>query len=190
MYHPSRPGTPAVQPAQLNRRVDIEHEQPARLQRVVYAPKCFPAVIRAHQIIETVKRADDRVGRLCQTQPLHRLADKKWTDVLRQVPCLLFCLSQHFLRQICTDHPVSVLGQQHGQRTRPAGQIQNQMRLYMLPRAQPLKKGQCLFVSDIVGQFVVAGRKRFICAHACCSFCCFCSSSFMRSKMMRYAPMP
>ena len=104
-----------IQTAQLCGRVDIKHEQPAGLQRIVYAPERLPAVVRTRQIVEAVQRADHRVHRLRQTKPLHRLADEKRAAALRQLPRLPLCLRQHILRQICADHPVSAPGQQHGQ---------------------------------------------------------------------------
>ena len=121
---------------------------------------------------------------LGQTQALHGLTDEK-RAVFWQGLCLLLRLRQHVGGKVRADDPIPAPCQQQRQRARAAGQIQNRTRLYMLPRAQPLKKGQDLFVWDIVGQFVVAGGKRLVCAHACGSSCCFCSSSFMRSKMMR-----
>ena len=174
----------AVQPAELCGRIDVEHEQAAGGQGVIDAAEGLPAVGGLRHVVEAVERADDGVDRLCQTQALHGLTDEK-RAVFWQGLCLLLRLRQHVRGKVRADDPIPAPCQQQRQRARAAGQIQNRMRLYMLPRAQPLKKGQGLFVWDIVGQFVVAGGKGLVCAHACGSSCCFCSSSFMRSKMMR-----
>ena len=67
----------AVQPAELCGRIDVEHEQAAGGQGVIDAAEGLPAVGGLRHVVEAVKRADDGVDRLCQTQALHGLTDEK-----------------------------------------------------------------------------------------------------------------
>ena len=167
----------AVQSAQLIGRVDVEQEQPMRLQHRENAPERLLKVGRLRHIVHAVQTAHRRVHRVRQPQPLHFLADPERRLRKRQLHAFFAGHRQHFLRTVNAQHAVALLRQQQGQRSGAARQIQNGLGLNTGSLEHSFKKSCDLRVGDVVGQRVVGKRQRLIRAHAF-------SSLSNRSKMV------
>ena len=170
----------SVKAFQLVGRVDIEHKKPARAEAFIDAPECLLHVLRLCHVVDAVKRAHARVYRLGNFEPLHRLRNKKGL-VFLQLHRLFRRHGQHFLRPVDAQHPVAMLCQQHGKRTRAAGQIEDGRGRYPIAAQKRLKKAQIFFIRNIAREPVVGCGQRLVAAHGVSSA----SSSFRRAKISR-----
>ena len=150
-----------VQPFQVSRGVDVEHEQAAGLQKQPDPLEGFPQLVRPGHMVHAVQQAHTGVHRAVQVQVLHGLAEE---DGRLPLPFqgLFRRNGQHLRGKIHPDQLIAPPGQQKGHGPRAAGQVQHRVDRVGGPGKEFFQKIRPGRVVHVLGHGVVTAGQRVV----------------------------